>query len=157
MATPEGMIELDDGESWDLLRATQRGGVGRIAVSIMNHPDIFPVNFMVDEPPGAAVNAPLDVPAIVFKTAEGTKLAAAVLGVAVAFEIDGYDAANGEAWSVVVKGQAHEIERRPGSLVLDELALFPWHSGPKHRFVRITADEISGRRFVVVEEQRPKN
>lgn len=157
MATPEGMIELDTGESWDLLRATQRGGVGRIAVSILNHPDIFPINFMVDEPPGAAADAPLDVPAIVFKTAEGTKLAAAVLGVAVAFEIDGYDPARGEAWSVVVKGQAHEIERRPGSLVLDDLALFPWHNGPKHRFVRIHAEEITGRRFLVVEDHRPAN
>ena len=29
---------------------------------------------------------------VVFRTAEGTKLAAAVLGTAVAFEVDGYDA-----------------------------------------------------------------
>jgi hypothetical protein len=46
MATPEGMIELSPAESWGLLRkcVVEHGGVGRIAVAIMNHPDIFPVN-----------------------------------------------------------------------------------------------------------------
>ena len=28
-----------------------------------------------------------------------------------------------------------------------ELPLFPWHSGSKHRFVRVVAQEITGRRF----------
>ena len=39
------------------------------------------------------------------------KLAAATLGRSVAFEVDGYEPADGEAWSVVVKGRAVEIER----------------------------------------------
>ena len=47
----------------------------------MNQPDIFPINYVVDHG------------AVVFRTAEGTKLAAAVLGQGVAFEIDGYEAA----------------------------------------------------------------
>ena len=46
-----------------------------------------------------------------FRTAEGTKLAASVLGRGVAFEVDGLDADAGEAWSVIVKGHAVEIER----------------------------------------------
>ena len=78
--------------------------VGRLAVSITNLPDIFPINYVVDRG------------TVVFRTAEGTKLAAAVLGRGVAFEVDGVDDAAGEAWSVVIKGHAVEIERHAGSL-----------------------------------------
>lgn len=144
MATPEGMHELSPTDSWDLLRhcARELGGVGRIAVAIMNHPDIFPVNYAVDDTG--------ETPSVVFRTAEGTKLAAAVLGVGVAFEIDGYDQTAGEAWSVVIKGEATEIDQILEIFDAEEIPLFPWHAAPKHRLVRITASEISGRRFTVV-------
>jgi hypothetical protein len=33
-----------------------------------------------------------------------------------------------------------------------DLPLFPWNAAPKHRFVRIEPDEVSGRRFHVVDE-----
>jgi nitroimidazol reductase NimA-like FMN-containing flavoprotein (pyridoxamine 5'-phosphate oxidase superfamily) len=115
--------------------------VGRLAVSVADHPDIFPVNVVVDDG------------SVVFRTAEGTKLAAAVLGRAVAFEVDGYDAASGDASSVVIKGGAVEIDRMPDVFDALDLPLFPWHSGPKHRFVRVEPNHISGRRFHVVDEQ----
>ena len=76
--------------------------MGRLAVSILERPDIFPVNHVVDHG------------RIVFRTAAGTKLAAAVLGRAVAFEVDGYDSVAGEAWSVVVKGRAREARSDAG-------------------------------------------
>ena len=88
-----------------------------------------------------------------FRTAEGTKLAAAVLGRA-SFEIDGYDADAGEAWSVVLKGRATEIEQVPDVFDAHDLPLFPWHASPKHRFVRIEPVDISGRRFHVVDGLR---
>jgi len=152
MATPEGMIELTADESWDLMRTcvSEHGGVGRIAVSIMNHPDIFPVNFAIDDRSPESTSEPEMAPTVVFRTAEGTKLAAAVLGVAVAFEIDGYDPVAGEAWSVVVKGVASEIDQALGRFNPDSVPLFPWNAAPKHRFVRIEASEITGRRFQVV-------
>jgi uncharacterized protein len=112
--------------------------VGRLAVSISDHPDIFPINYVVDQG------------MIVFRTAEGTKLAAALLGRAVAFEADGYDAGAGDAWSVVVKGHANEVESMDDYFDALDLPLFPWHAGPKHRFVRIEPIAITGRRFKVV-------
>jgi uncharacterized protein len=133
---PGGVEVLLPPECWDLLRAAQ---VGRLAVAIMNQPDIFPVNHIVDHG------------TLVFRTAEGTKLAAAVLGTAVAYEVDGYDAAKGEAWSVVVKGRAVEIQRIHELLAATDLPLFPWQVGPKARFVRIEPDSVTGRRFHVVE------
>ena len=131
-----GMEVLDAETCWELLRANE---VGRLAVSILDHPDIFPVNYVVDSG------------AVVFRTAEGTKLAAAVLGRAVAFEVDGYDPDSGEAWSVVIKGAATEIERMQDVFDALDLPLFPWHSSPKHRFVRIEPQDLSGRRFHVVD------
>ncbi len=131
------MTILDTNTCWDLLRQAE---VGRLAVSIADHPDIFPINFVVDNG------------TVVFRTAEGTKLAAAVLGRSVAFEVDGYDPAAGDAWSVVIKGRAREIERMQDVFDALDLPLFPWHASPKHRFVRIAPDDVSGRRFHVVDE-----
>jgi nitroimidazol reductase NimA-like FMN-containing flavoprotein (pyridoxamine 5'-phosphate oxidase superfamily) len=133
---PDGVDVLPPPECWELLRQAQ---VGRLAIAIMDQPDIFPINHIVDHG------------TVVFRTAEGTKLAAAVLGTAVAFEVDGYDAARGEAWSVVVKGRAVEIQRIHELLAATDLPLFPWQVGPKGRFVRIEPDSITGRRFHVVE------
>ena len=132
---PSGMEILEPHDCWALVRQAL---VGRLAISIANHPDIFPINFVVDHG------------TIVFRTAEGTKLAGAVLGTAVAFEVDGYDQAKGEAWSVVIKGRATEIQKMHELFEAADLPLFPWHAAPKHRFVRITPDETTGRRFVVV-------
>ena len=123
-------------ECWTLLR---RSEVGRLAIANMNQPDIFPVNYVVDHG------------AVVFRTAEGTKLAAAVLGQGVAFEIDGYDAVRGEAWSVVIKGHALEIQCRQEVFDTYHLPLFPWHASPKPRFVRIEPESVTGRRFHVVD------
>jgi hypothetical protein len=105
---------LAEAECFTLLESV---AVGRLAIAIMNVPDIFPVNFVVDRG------------TLVFRTAEGTKLAAAVLGRAVAFEVDGYDSVAGEAWSVVVKGGAIEIEKMYDLFDALDLPLLPWHTG----------------------------
>jgi CBS domain-containing protein/nitroimidazol reductase NimA-like FMN-containing flavoprotein (pyridoxamine 5'-phosphate oxidase superfamily) len=130
-----GLTVLYPHQCWELLRGLD---VGRLAVAIDQQPDIFPVNYIIDHG------------TIVFRTAEGTKLAAAVLGRGVAFEVDGYEPAVGEAWSVVVKGRAVEIAQIHELLDATNLALFPWHAWPKPRFVRIEPVEISGRRFHAV-------
>ena len=133
------MQELDQDECWRLLRAgSDDNGVGRLAISISQHPDIFPINYVVDGE------------TIVFRTGAGTKLAAAVLGRGVAFEIDGYDEACGEAWSVVLKGQAREIEHMIEYFQAENLPLFPWHASHKPDLVRIEPETITGRRFFVV-------
>lgn len=128
------MVELDEHQCWELLRSQE---VGRLAVAITNHPDIFPVNYVVDHA------------TVVFRTAEGTKLAAAVLGESVAFEIDGET--DGEAWSVVIKGSAVEIEKMYELFDAVELPLYPWHAAPKHRYVRILPEMVTGRRFRVTD------
>jgi uncharacterized protein len=130
-----GSTVLSTNECFELLRSTD---VGRLAVSITNLPDIFPINYIVDRG------------AVLFRTAEGTKLAAAVLGRGVAFEVDGVDDATGQAWSVVIKGRAVELERMQDLFDALDLPLYPWHAAPKHRVVRIEPVDISGRRFAIV-------
>lgn len=126
-------VELSATESWALLR---QAAVGRLAVIVDDRPEVFPVNHLVDHG------------SVVFRTALGTKLAAAA-GHWVAFEVDGYDPDTASAWSVVVKGEALEVNRLYDVLEVVELPLFPWHSAPKAHFVRIEPHSISGRRFQV--------
>ena len=90
-----GVTDLPANACWALLRSQE---VGRLAVSIADRPEIFPVNYVVDHG------------TVVFRTAEGTKLAGAVQR-DVAFEADGYEPGTGEAWSVVVKGRGEEVSR----------------------------------------------
>jgi nitroimidazol reductase NimA-like FMN-containing flavoprotein (pyridoxamine 5'-phosphate oxidase superfamily) len=129
------VLELTVDACWAYLRSVD---LGRLAVAVAGTPEIFPVNFVVDHG------------TIVFRTAAGTKLAAATVWPAVAFEVDGHDAGSGEAWSVVVKGIASELKGLHELLDADELPLYPEHASPKHRFVRIVPDAVSGRRFATV-------
>ena len=131
MATAERTNALSEGESWALAREAV---VGRLAVIIDARPEIFPVNYLVDRG------------SVVFRTAAGAKLEATV-GKPVAFEVDGYDPATGEAWSVLIKGTGREVKALDEVLDALELPLDTWHAAPKPRIVRIEADAITGRRF----------
>lgn len=132
------MLSTDD--CWELLK---QHSLGRLAVSVAGQPEIFPVNYVAHEGH------------LLFRTAEGTKLVSVVANARVAFEIDGYDAASAEAWSVVLTGLAHQLRTLDEIYPAEDLPLFPWNAAPKHNIVRIAPREISGRRFTVVPDQRP--
>ncbi len=121
---------LTEEECWELLPAKS---VGRLAVVINNTPDIFPVNYKVWERE------------IYLQTAPGLKLAAAVLNPNVAFEVDAVDERRKFGWSIVVRGQAHELERLDDLMFADDLEVEPWAAGVKSRFLRIETDAITGR------------
>jgi uncharacterized protein len=127
--------ELSESACWALLRTTS---VGRLAVWVDDHPDIFPLNYAVDHG------------TVVFRSRAGTKVSAALSDSPVALEADGYDADTAEAWSVVIRGNAEEIK---GQDLMDtiDLPLFPWQAGDKPRFIRIIPTITSGRRFPVAD------
>ena len=124
---------LDATTCWALLRDAP---VGRLAVLVDGRPDIFPVNAIVDHG------------TIIFRTAPGTKLAAASRA-DVAYEVDGYDVQDGVAWSVVVKGRGHVVRESHEWLSAAELPIFPWQEGRKSWFVRIEPQNVTGRWFRV--------
>jgi uncharacterized protein len=127
---------LEHHECWALLRTVS---VGRLAVLVDGRPDIFPVNYTVDSG------------TLVFRTSQGTKLSAASGDAPVALEADGVDPESGLAWSVVIKGTAALVKSTEDVLETSRLYLFPWQSGRKDAFVRITPDSVTGRRFQVTD------
>ena len=108
--------------------------VGRIAVA-GPRPAIFPVNYAIDRGN------------VVFRTDPGTKFNAAVQEAFVAFEVDWVEPTWQTGWSVVVRGQAHEVTDQDDLQRLRRLPLAPWASGDKEHFVSIDAELISGRRL----------
>ena len=135
----DGVTVLNEDECWQLVQAAE---VGRLAMAVAGEPEIFPVNFVVD---GRA---------LLFRTAEGTKLAALTVSSLVAFEVDGYLPESGEAWSVVLKGQSERLEHFPDIYLAEKVPLFPWQASPKQWFVRILPAKVTGRRFTIVRGSR---
>lgn len=135
-----GVEILSEDECWRLL---DEAAVGRLAVGVQGQPEIYPINYVVDDR------------SVVFRSAEGTKLASSVLLHRVAFEIDGYLPDERVAWSVMLKGWAREVERAIERFEVDRLPLFPWVAFSKPHFVRITPTQVTGRRFHVVDDVTP--
>lgn len=122
---------LSETESWNLLHGN---AFGRLALSVGDRPEIFPINYVVQDG------------TLLFRTSQGTKLAALTINQHVALEIDGYDGNGG--WSVVVKGIAHAAEWGEDFEVAAAAGLRPWVATVKQVFVRVTPHEITGRSFV---------
>ena len=125
------VAELATDACWDLLRGNQ---FGRLALSVANEPEIFPINYVVQDG------------TLVFRTAPGTKLAALTVNDIVALEIDGFDQRSG--WSVVVKGRAHLVEWGTDFDDAAAAGLHPWVATRKPVFVRIVPTRVTGRSFV---------
>lgn len=126
----EPVEELTTDECWGLL-ATHT--LGRIATCVAGEIEIFPINYHADGE------------TILLRTAPGTKLLTLTLHGGVAFEIDGYR--GGKAWSVVVKGDARQLESGADIEKAEAAPLEPWIPTLKYRFVQITPTSITGRAF----------
>jgi hypothetical protein len=57
-------------------------------------------------------------------------------------------------WSVLVRGHASRVDSVDEEEDLDEHGPQPWQAGVKNEFIRIRANEISGRRFPVTGDTR---
>ena len=101
-----------------------------------DHPEIFPVNYVMDERGD-----------IFFRTDPGSKLHAAATAPTIAFEIDGYDEDRESGWSVLAVGQARWLSRPQDIAKLRTLALEPWAAGEKGNVVRLSPLKITGRQL----------
>ncbi len=125
------VTELTEAESWNLLSAVS---LGRLVTTVDGWTEIFPVNFVVQRR------------TLLFRTAEGTKLLTSVLNEHVLFEADDHNIVEG--WSVVVRGTAHLLSTSDEIDDARRAGLYPWIATQKLRFVRITPDTLTGRRFI---------
>jgi nitroimidazol reductase NimA-like FMN-containing flavoprotein (pyridoxamine 5'-phosphate oxidase superfamily) len=123
------VTELSPDECWEMLRGEE---FGRLAFRIVDEVHITPVNYAVDGE------------TLLFRTAEGTKLLAVVMGSQVALEIDRYDEES--ARSVVVRGSARLLPEDEAHRS-ENVPLRPWVPSLKYNVVEITPQVISGRAF----------
>lgn len=122
-------------ESEQCLTLLSRATVGRVAVTVGALPAIFPVNFALSEG------------AVIFRTGEGTKLAAATDRTVVAFEVDDWNPMEHTGWSVLAVGRASVVEDPDEVARLRRLPLAPWAGGTREHFVRMPIEFVSGRRI----------
>ncbi len=83
--------------------------------------------------------------AVVFRTGTGEKLAAALDGAFVAFEVDAIDASWEEGWSVVVHGHAEVLRSDEAINHLSTLLARSWVPAERTHHIRIVAESITGR------------
>jgi nitroimidazol reductase NimA-like FMN-containing flavoprotein (pyridoxamine 5'-phosphate oxidase superfamily) len=126
--------KLTFNQCWEMLASSI---VGRLALVVDGHPEIFPVNFLLERR------------SIVFRTSPGKKLWESTKQEPAAFEIDGYEPSTQEAWSVVVRGTTSLIEDPDEQSAVDTLGLEPWEPGTKSHYVRLSPQALTGRRFKV--------
>jgi nitroimidazol reductase NimA-like FMN-containing flavoprotein (pyridoxamine 5'-phosphate oxidase superfamily) len=117
----------------DCLRRVGGVGVGRVAVTVGALPAVFPINYAVESGD------------IYFRTAPGTKLAAACRNAVVAFEVDHVDLVSHAGWSVLVVGPATEVTDADDLERLRKLPLTRWLKQGPETLVRIHATLVSGR------------
>ncbi len=112
--------------------------VGRLAVMVGHYPQVFPVNYRLDDS------------VVVFRSNVGTKLLAAHHN-NVAFEVDHIDPVTRTGWSVLVQGMAEDIvDQRPDTVTerSEALGVQPWTGGYRPRLVRVIPVHVTGRRIV---------
>ena len=125
------MDVLSAEESWKLLSSRS---LGRLVTCVDGHPEIFPVNYVVQRG------------TVLVRTAEfATKLFTVVMNAHVVFEADDHNVSEG--WSVIVKGIAQVLNSSDEIEEAERAQLLPWTAGMKPRYVRVEPTDVSGRRF----------
>lgn len=128
--TGEPVTILPERECWDLLASVQ---LGRLVTSVDGQPEIFPVNFAVQNR------------SVLFRTAEGTKLVSVAINNHVLFEADDHDGVEG--WSVIVKGITRTLRTDEEIAEAERAQLLSWTAPAKTHYVRVKPLGVTGRRF----------
>jgi len=124
-------VELDRSQCLALLDGAR---VGRVVLSVDCIPVALPVNVsLLDDD-------------VVFFTAAGSKLDAAVHGQVVSVEADEVDSMYDTGWSVLVTGIA-QVVTDPAEIERARPKLRAWAPGPHPFLVRVASTLMSGRRL----------
>ncbi len=136
----EPIAILSESQCWELLSTA---ALGRLVTSVDGQPEIFPVNFAVQNK------------TILIRTAEGTKLVSAAINSSVLFEADDRNVVEG--WSVIVNGIARLLRTDEEIMEAQRAELMPWTATVKTHFIRIRPRGVTGRRFVFGSEPARKS
>ena len=127
-----GLAILDVEECRRLLSSVS---VGRVGVTMGALPTVLPVNFLFDGD------------RILVRSGEGTKLAAALRGTVVAFEVDEFDPVDHSGWSVVVTGVSRVVDDPEELGRIAQKPIARWAPAGGSHIVAISTEMISGRRI----------
>ncbi len=127
-----GLTALDEQTCYQLLESAP---VGRVLVSVDAMPAAFPVNYR------------LNGDEIVFRTAPGTKLSAAVDRTVLGFEADEIDLTHHTGWSVLAVGLSRVVSEPSEVAALDQIGLDSWWIAPSARYVVLKIQRLTGRRI----------
>jgi nitroimidazol reductase NimA-like FMN-containing flavoprotein (pyridoxamine 5'-phosphate oxidase superfamily) len=133
---PTWLEHLDEHECREHLETTS---LGRIAVMVDGHPEIFPVNHVYDPALGVA-----------FPSNERTKLHAALEWPWICFEVDGVDTDRNRGWSVLVVGRAVEVTDPGTCRSLAARRKVAWATSSELRWLHIEPTKVTGRRISYV-------
>ena len=128
--------ELDELERTECFRLLALGAVGRVAFTDGALPAVQPVSYL------------LDGEEIVFRTRNGSKLAAATRHAVVGFEVDDFDLQARTGWSVLGIGEAYEIVDPARLAALDDTYTDPWVRGHDAHTIAIPLQLVTGRRLI---------
>jgi nitroimidazol reductase NimA-like FMN-containing flavoprotein (pyridoxamine 5'-phosphate oxidase superfamily) len=118
----------------ECLRLLASVPVGRVGFVADGEIVVLPVNHVVDGHD------------VVFRTAHGSKLAAAEGQNLAAFEADYYDGQTRSGWSVLVSGRAEVIDAEADVRRLSRRGLHPWAAAVQRPFwIRIRPASVTGR------------
>jgi nitroimidazol reductase NimA-like FMN-containing flavoprotein (pyridoxamine 5'-phosphate oxidase superfamily) len=113
------------------------GGIGRFLFVTERGPVAVPVNYaMLGED-------------VVFRTDDRSAAAGTVGRQPVSFDVDHFDEALREGWSVLVSGAASMLTRPEDVREAEQLGIEPWAGGERDAYVRVVPAEVSGRRIRV--------
>jgi uncharacterized protein len=117
----------------ECLRLLAGGLIGRVVFTEAALPAAHPVAYLLD---GGEV---------VFRTADGGKLAAATLHRVVAFQVDDVDPAARTGWSVLGVGEAYEVTDPRRLADLADRSPRPWAANQDGPTVAIPLQRLAGR------------
>ncbi len=114
------------------------GGVGR---------------FLYDDeargPVAVPVNYKMDGTDIVFRTNSQDVVTEGAHEQKVSFDVDHFDEALGEGWSVLLSGTADVISDPAGLAKAEGLGIEPWAGSDRNTFIRLVPSQVTGRRIRV--------
>jgi nitroimidazol reductase NimA-like FMN-containing flavoprotein (pyridoxamine 5'-phosphate oxidase superfamily) len=111
------------------------GGIGRVVMATERGPVAIPVNFkMLDGD-------------VVFRTTPSAGVVSAMARGAVSFEVDHFDDALSEGWSVLLTGEGHAVTDPAELEAVVSVGVTPWAPDGRDRYVRIAPSQLTGRRI----------
>ena len=129
-------MELVDLRREECLRLLADETIGRVVYTEAALPAAHPVTYCLDRDE------------VVFRTGDGSKLAAASRHRVVGFEVDAYNLPARTGWSVLGVGVAYEVTDRDRLAALAARMPAPWAPDRTEHTIAVPLQRLTGRRLV---------